>query len=124
MADEVTRMGRSGKIDTLNEDYITATYAKGLSMGVVHWKYAFRNALCPVVTLVGLRMGSFLAGAIIIESIFSWPGLGQLLNSAVSQRDYQLVQSLLLVSGAMFAIMNFLTDVINSFIDPRISLNS
>lgn len=122
MAAEVTRISRSGMIDALHEDYITATYAKGIHPFVVRWKYAFKNALCPVVTLVGLRMGALLAGTIIVEAIFSWPGMGQLLNSAVGQRDYQLVQSLLLVSGAMFTLLNFVVDIINSMIDPRIKL--
>ena len=122
LAAETTRIGRSGMIDTLNEDFITATHAKGISPLVVHWKYAFKNAVCPVITLVGMRLGAFLAGAIVVESIFSWPGIGQLLNSSVGNRDYQLVQSLLLMSACLFAVVNLLVDVINSLIDPRIVL--
>lgn len=122
MAAETTRIGRSGMIDTLNEDFITATHAKGIRPNVVYWKYAFKNAVCPVITLVGLRMGAFLAGAIVVESIFSWPGIGQLLNAAVGNRDYPLVQSLLLVSATMFAIINLVIDIVNSLIDPRIVL--
>lgn len=122
LAAETTRIGRSGMIDTLSEDYITATYAKGISPAVVNWKYAFKNAVCPVITLIGMRMGTFLSGAIVVETIFAWPGIGQLLNSAVGNRDYQLVQSLLLVSATMFAVINLIVDVINSLIDPRIVL--
>ncbi len=122
MSAEVTRISRSGMIDTLHEDYITATYAKGIHPLVVRWKYAFKNAVCPVVTCVGLRFGTMLAGTIIVEAIFSWPGLGQLLNTAVNQRDYALVQALLLLSGVMFGLINFFVDIINSLIDPRIKL--
>lgn len=122
LAAETTRIGRSGMIDTLNEDFITATHAKGIRPTVVHWKYAFKNAVCPVITLVGMRLGSFLAGAIVVESIYSWPGIGQLLKTSVGNRDYQLVQSLLLLSAFLFAIVNLLVDIINSLIDPRIVL--
>jgi peptide/nickel transport system permease protein len=122
MAAETTRIGRSGMIDTLNEDFITATHAKGIKPSVVFWKYAFKNAICPVITLVGMRMGAFLAGAIVVETIFSWPGIGQLMVAAVGNRDYPLVQSLLLVSATMFAIINLVIDIINSLIDPRIVL--
>ena len=122
MSAEVTRMSRSGMIDTLHEDFITATYARGIHPFVVRWKYAFKNAMCPVVTMVGLRFGAMLAGTVVVEAIFSWPGLGQLLNTAVNQRDYQLVQSLLLISGTMFAVINLVVDIVNSIIDPRIKL--
>ena len=122
MAAETTRMGRSGMIDALGEDYITATYAKGIKPFVVNWKYAFKNAVCPVITLIGIKLGTYLGGTIVVESIFSWPGIGQLLVTAIGQRDYALVQSLLLVNAAMFAIVNLIVDIINSFVDPRISL--
>lgn len=122
VAAEITRIGRSGMIDVLKEDYITATYAKGISRRKVLWKYAFKNALIPIVTLVGVQIGVFLAGTVVVETIFSWSGLGQLVNQAVSTRDYQLVQSTLLLIAAMFAIINLVVDIINSIIDPRITL--
>jgi len=122
MAAETTRIGRSGMIDTLSEDYITATYAKGVRPFVVNWKYAFKNAICPVITLVGMRLCAFLAGALIVETIFAWPGIGQLLTQAVGNRDYALVQSLLLVCAALFALVNLVVDIVNSLIDPRIVL--
>ena len=122
MAAQIARIGRSGMIDTLQEDYITATYAKGIRRFTVNWKYAFKNALVPIVTLVGMQMGSFIAGTIIVETVFSWPGIGQLLNLSVGNRDYALVQSVLLVSAAFFAVINLIVDIINSFIDPRINL--
>lgn len=122
VAAEITRIGRSGMIDVLKEDYITATYAKGISKTAVLWKYAFKNALIPIITLVGVQIGVFLAGTVVVETIFSWSGLGQLVNQAVSTRDYQLVQSSLLVIASMFALINLVVDIINSIVDPRITL--
>ena len=122
VAAQVTRMGRSGIIDVLKEEYITATYAKGISRAVVYTKYAFKNALIPIVTIVGMQIGIYLAGAVVVETIFAWPGFGQLIFQAVGTRDYPLVQSCLLVSAALFAIVNMLVDIVNSFIDPRITL--
>ena len=122
VAAEITRIGRSGMIDVLKEDYITATYAKGMSRKQVLWKYAFKNALIPIITLVGVQIGVFLAGTVVVETIFSWSGLGQLVYQAVSTRDYSLVQSSLLVIAAMFAIINLIVDIINSLVDPRITL--
>lgn len=122
VAAQVTRMGRSGIIDVLKEDYIAATYAKGISKFVVYTKYAFKNALIPIVTIVGMQIGTYLAGAVVVETIFAWPGFGQLIFQAVGTRDYPLVQSCLLVSAALFAIVNMVVDILNSFIDPRITL--
>ena len=93
-----------------------------MSRREVLWKYAFKNALIPIITLVGVQIGVFLAGTVVVETIFSWSGLGQLVNQAVSTRDYQLVQSSLLIIAAMFAIINLLVDIINSIVDPRITL--
>ncbi|MCI8416713.1 MAG: ABC transporter permease [Lachnospiraceae bacterium] len=122
LAAQVTRMGRSGMIDVLREDYITATLAKGIPESRVYTKYAFKNALIPIVTVVGLQVGYFLGGAVVVETIFSWSGVGQLANQAVGNRDYALVQSLLLVIAAGFALVNLIVDLINAKIDPRITL--
>ena len=122
LAAQVTRMGRSGMIDVLREDYITATLAKGIPESRVYTKYAFKNALIPIVTVVGLQIGYFLGGAVVVETIFSWSGVGQLANQAVGNRDYTLVQSLLLVIAAAFAVVNLVVDLINAKIDPRITL--
>lgn len=122
MAAEITRISRSGMIDALGEDYITSTYAKGIKRSVVYRKYAFKNALIPVVTLVGLQVAGFLAGTVIVETVYAWPGIGHLITQAVSNRDYALVQSLLLISATVFTIINLIVDIINSFIDPRIIL--
>lgn len=122
VAAEICRIGRSGMIDVLKEDYITSTYAKGISHGKVITKYAFKNALIPIITLVGVQIGVFLAGTVVVETIFSWSGIGQLLNQSVGTRDYAMVQSLMLVIAAIFAIINLLVDILNSLVDPRITL--
>lgn len=118
-----TRMCRSEMIDVLGQDYITATRARGISRAEVQWKYALKNAMAPVITLLGLKLGGMLAGTIIVETIFVWPGVGQMLSQAVSVRDYPLVQSGLLISAVLVASVNLIVDVINAMIDPRITLN-
>lgn len=121
-AAQLTRLCRSSMIDILHEDYITATYAKGMSNHEVNTKYAFKNALIPVITMVGMDMGVLMTGAVVIETLFAWPGIGQLSFQAIGNRYYQLVQSLLLVSATIIALVNLLVDIVNSFIDPRVSL--
>ena len=123
MAAQITRVGRAGMIDTLNEDYITATYAKGISQRVVYWKYAFKNAVIPIVTLVGITMGYFLSGTVIVETVFGWSGIGQLMQQSVAVRDYAMVQSLILIIASLIAIINMVVDIINSIIDPRMTLS-
>ena len=123
MAAALTRVARSGIVDTLSEDYITASYAKGISSFQIYTKYALRNAMIPVVTMLGLTLGSQLAGAVVTETVFGWPGMGQLLTQSVATRDYPVVQSLLLISAFAIAVVNFVVDIINSIIDPRLSLD-
>ena len=122
MAAQITRIARSGMINVLGEDYITSMHAKGIRRGVILYKYALKNALIPVIVLIGLYIGSFLAGSIIAETIFGLPGIGQLTNQAVGNRDYALVQSMMVISAFLFTMVNFAVDIINSFIDPRIRL--
>lgn len=117
-----TRMARSGMVDVLKEDYILATYARGISRPVVYMKYALKNALIPVITLVGMSVASYMGGAVITENIFNWPGIGTLTKTAITFRDYPLVQTLLLIIAVTIAVMNLLVDIINSIVDPRISL--
>lgn len=123
MAAGLTRVARSGMIDTLSEDYITAIYARGISDFKVYTRYALRNALIPVVTMTGLMLGIYLAGSVVVEAVFSFSGIGQLMNQSVNSRDYSMVQSLLLMSAFMFTFINFLVDIVNSIIDPRLSLH-
>lgn len=115
-----TRMTRSGMVDVLQEDYITATRARGVSNREINTKYAFKNALLPVVTVIGSQLGSMLAGSIVIESLFGWPGLGQLTITAINARDFQLVQSCLLFSAFIFVVCNLLVDILYTFIDKRV----
>lgn len=123
MAALITRMLRSGMVDVLQEDYITATYAKGISRREIVTKYALRNAILPVITIIGLQVGTFLGGAVVTEQIFAWPGIGSLTVQAIGNRDFSLVQSILLVISACFVLVNLLVDIIYTLVDPRMSFN-
>ncbi len=120
MAAILTRMIRSSLIEVSQEDYITAARAKGFSRLHVYVKHALRNALLPVVTILGLQLGSLLAGSIITETIFAWPGIGRLTITAINSRDYPLVQGCILVIALGYVFINLLTDVTYAWIDPRI----
>ena len=123
MAALITRMLRSGMVDVLQEDYITATYAKGISRNTIIMKYALRNAILPVITVIGLQVGTFLGGAVVTEQIFGWPGIGTLTVQAIGLRDFSLVQSILLVISACFVLVNLLVDIIYTLVDPRMDFN-
>jgi len=116
----LTRMVRTAMLEELSQDYIRTARAKGLSENVVVYKHALRNALIPVLTVVGLQFGALLAGAIVTETIFSWPGIGRLTISAISTRDYYLVQGCILTIGLTYVVVNFLTDFLYSLANPRI----
>lgn len=115
----LTRMVRTAMLEELNQDYIRTARAKGLSETAVVVRHALPNALVPIVTVVGLQFGALLAGAIVTEKIFSWPGLGRLVVDAISNRDYALVQGCLLSIGLTYVLVNLLTDVIYRFVNPR-----
>jgi ABC-type dipeptide/oligopeptide/nickel transport system permease component len=119
----ITRMLRSGMVDTLQEDYITATRARGISRLQVYTKYALKNAMLPTVTVAGAQLGAMLAGSVVIESIFGWPGLGQLMVNAINARDFQLVQSCLLISAFIFVMVNLTVDILYTLIDKRVEFN-
>jgi ABC-type dipeptide/oligopeptide/nickel transport system permease component len=116
----ITRMTRSSLLDTINQDYVRTARAKGLDERKVLVAHALRNALLPVVTVVGLRFGYMLGGAVITEVVFAWPGMGRLLISAVSSRDIPVVQACLLVFATSFVLVNLFVDVLYAFVDPRI----
>jgi peptide/nickel transport system permease protein len=116
----LTRMVRTSMLEELGQDYIRTARAKGLSGRVVVYRHALRNALIPVITVVGLQFGALLAGAIVTETIFSWPGIGRLTVQAISNRDYYLVQGCILAIGLTYVGVNFLTDVLYSVVNPRI----
>lgn len=116
----LTRMVRTSMLEELGQDYIRTARAKGLSERAVVYRHALRNALIPVVTVIGLQFGALLAGAIVTETIFSWPGIGRLTVSAISNRDYYLVQGCILFIGLTYVVVNFLTDALYSLLNPRI----
>jgi peptide/nickel transport system permease protein len=115
----LTRMVRTSMLEELGQDYIRTARAKGLSENVVVYRHALRNALNPVLTVIGLQFGSLLAGAIVTETIFGWPGIGRLTLSAISNRDYALVQGCILASGLSYVLVTLLTDSVYALADPR-----
>jgi len=115
----LTRMVRTSMLEELGQDYIRTARAKGLSENVVVYRHALRNALNPVLTVIGLQFGSLLAGAIVTETIFGWPGIGRLTLSAISNRDYALVQGCILAIGLSYVVVNLLTDSVYALADPR-----
>lgn len=120
----LTRMVRSSVIEELNEDYVRTARAKGLSETKVVYKHVLKNGLIPVVTILGLQLGVLLAGAIITEKIFNWPGLGLLLiDEGIARRDFRLVQGCVLVISITYILANTLTDMVYRFLDPRIRLS-
>jgi len=116
----VARITRSNMLEVLRQDYVRTAYSKGLATRTVLWRHALRNALIPVVTLTGTYLGTLLGGTVILESIFSIPGMGQGILRAAWVRDYPVVQSLAMLLVVMALVLNLLTDIIYVFIDPRI----
>ena len=116
----LTRMMRTAMLEELGQDYIRTARAKGLRERTVVYKHALRNAMIPVLTVVGLQFGSLLAGAIVTETIFSWPGIGRLTISAISNRDYFLVQGCILAIGLTYIGVNVVTDLLYAVVNPRI----
>ena len=115
----LTRMVRTAMLEELNQDYIRTARAKGLTELAIVYRHALPNALVPIVTVVGLQFGALLAGAIVTETLFSWPGLGRLVVAAISGRDYALVQGSLLVIGLTYVLVNLLTDLMYRVVNPR-----
>ena len=116
----LTRMVRSSLLEELGQDYIRTARAKGLAESRVLYLHALRNGLIPVVTVVGLQLGALLAGAIVTETIFSWPGIGRLMLQAINSRDYPLVQGCFLAISVTYILVNLLTDFVYTVVDPRI----
>ena len=116
----LTRMVRTAMLEELGQDYIRTARAKGLPERTVVYKHALRNAMVPVLTLIGLQFGALLAGAIVTETIFSWPGIGRLTISAISNRDYALVQGCILAVGLTYIFVNLATDLVYMVVNPRI----
>ena len=118
----ITRLVRSSMLEVMGADYITTARSKGISEIMVVCKHAFRNAAIPVVTVMGLQLGSLMGGTVVTEIVFSWPGIGRLTLGAIYQRDYPLALTAILFIAFVFIMVNFLVDVTYSLIDPRIRL--
>jgi ABC-type dipeptide/oligopeptide/nickel transport system permease component len=116
----LTRMVRTAMLEELGQDYIRTARAKGLPEHTVLYRHALRNAMIPIITLVGLQFGALLAGAIVTETIFAWPGIGRLTVSAISNRDYALVQGCILAVGLTYVLVNLATDTLYAVLNPRI----
>ncbi len=116
----LTRMTRTSMLEVLNEDFIRTARAKGLSEKIVITRHALRAALLPIITIVGLQMGSLLAGTVITETIFSWDGIGRLLVESIEKRDYPVTQACVLVVALSYVAVNFATDLLYSRLDPRV----
>jgi len=115
----LTRMTRTSLLEVLNEDFIRTARAKGLSERTVIMRHALRAALLPIVTIVGLQMGSLLAGTVITETIFSWDGIGRLLVESIEKRDYPVTQACVLAVALSYVVINFITDIVYRIVDPR-----
>lgn len=118
----LSRMIRATLLEVLGEDYIRTARAKGLSERIVVLRHGMRNAMLPIITLIGLQLGTLLGGAVITEMVFSWPGLGQLTIESIHRRDYPVVQVCVLLISVTYVVINTLTDVVYAWLDPRIRL--
>ena len=116
----LTRLTRSAMVEELDRMHITALRAKGLPPWMIHYKHALRNALIPIVTVVGLQFGTLLGGSVIIETVFAWPGVGWMLFSAITMRDLPLIRAAVLVISVLFVLINLIVDLLYAFIDPKI----
>ncbi|MYG24231.1 MAG: ABC transporter permease [Gemmatimonadetes bacterium] len=116
----IARLTRASLLEVLVQDYIRTAWAKGLPKRIVYLRHALRNALIPVLTMLGLQFGAMLAGAVVTETVFSRPGLGRLVVSAILWKDYPLVQGIVLFMAAMYVVVNLLVDLLAAWLDPRI----
>lgn len=119
----ITQLTRAAVQEALGEDYIMTARAKGLSRARVLWRHGFRNALVGVVTIIGLELGALLSGAIIVETVFAWPGIGNLLLQGIGARDFPLIIGLVLVYTGIFILVNMITDLLYTILDPRIRVS-
>jgi peptide/nickel transport system permease protein len=120
MAAATMRMTRAAMLDVLNADYIRTARAKGLSRRRVVWRHALRNALIPVITLIGLQLGQLMGGVVVTETVFAWPGIGKLTVDAIFARDFPVVQGAILASAVLFVVINLITDLLYATLDPRL----
>jgi ABC-type dipeptide/oligopeptide/nickel transport system permease component len=116
----IARMTRSSMLEVFGQDYIRTARAKGAPFRLIVFRHALRNALLPVMTVIGLQFGSLLGGAVVTETVFAWPGVGRLLVDSIFFRDYPVVQGLVLMFGTTFVLINLVVDVLYAYVDPRI----
>ncbi len=116
----LARLTRSSMLEVQNEDYVRTARAKGLREGIVTWRHTFRNVLIPVTTVIGLQVGFLLGGAVLVEVVFGWPGMGQLIINGILQRDFPVVQAGVLAVALSYVLVNLVVDVLYAVIDPRI----
>jgi peptide/nickel transport system permease protein len=116
----IARMTRSTMIETLSQDFTTTARSKGLQERVVVIKHAFKNAMIPIITVVGLQFGLLLGGAVLTETVFAWPGLGRLIVDSILARDYPVIQGSILIFGLLYIMVNLVVDLIYALVDPRI----
>lgn len=116
----ITRMTRSSMLDVTRQDYVRTARAKGLSEKVIVFKHELKNAVIPVLTVVGMQIGSIMAGSVVVENIFSVPGMGSMISGAITGQDYNLVQGSVLVIALFVCGINLVVDIVYAFIDPRI----
>lgn len=120
----ITRMTRSSMLETLSQDYIRTARSKGISESKVIRKHALRNALIPIVTVIGLQLGGLLGGAVLTESVFAWPGIGSYTVQAILKSDFPVVQGIVMLIAIIFVVMNLIVDIIYAFLDPRIKYST
>lgn len=118
----IARIARSSMLDVLNEDYVRTARAKGVSERLVNYKHALRNALIPVVTILGLQFGQMLAGAVLTETVFAWPGMGRLIVDSIRANDFPVVQGSILVFAIAYALVNTAVDIAYAYLDPRVQV--
>jgi peptide/nickel transport system permease protein len=116
----IARLTRSAMLEVIRLDYITTARAKGVSAGYITWKHALKNAAIPVVTIMGLQFGALLGGAVVTETVFSWPGIGRLAIQGIYNRDYPVVQASVFIAAVFFVAVNFIVDLLYTLLDPRI----
>jgi peptide/nickel transport system permease protein/oligopeptide transport system permease protein len=116
----IARMTRSSMLEVLSQDYTTTARSKGLKEKVVVIKHALKNALIPIITVVGLQFGTLLGGAVLTETVFAWPGVGRLIVDSILARDYPVIQGTILIFGLIYTLINLMVDVIYAYVDPRI----
>jgi peptide/nickel transport system permease protein len=120
----LTRLTRANLLEVLDEDFVRTARAKGLSERAAVLKHALRNSLIPIVTIVGMRFGQLVAGAVIVETVFAWPGIGKLVVDSIYDRDYPTIQGFVLFMGTLFVLLNLLVDLSYIWLDPRVRLGA